>query len=126
MLASLGHGTVSCSNHDDSTVHLSGTCYHVLNVVSVSGAVNVSIMTISGLILNVSGIDSNTTFLFLGSVVDLVERLNLRKTFLSKHSGDCGSQSGLTMVNVADSTDVNMRFRSFEFLFSHNFAILFD
>ena len=28
------------------------------------------------------------------------------------------------MVNVTDSTDIYMRFGSFEFLFSHNFAFI--
>jgi len=30
------------------------------------------------------------------------------------------------VVDVADSTDVNMRFGSFEFLFSHNLLFVFD
>ena len=44
MLASLRHRTVSCSNHDNCTVHLSSTRYHVLYIVGVTRAVNVSIV----------------------------------------------------------------------------------
>ena len=124
MLAGLGHGTIGCSNHDDSTVHLGSTGNHVLNVVSVARAVNVSVVTVSCLVLYVSGVDCDTALFFLRSVVDLVERLNFRKTGFCKHSCDSGGKGGLTMVNVTDCTDVYMRFGSFEFLFSHNFAIL--
>ena len=86
-------------------------------------AVNVSVVTVSGFVFNVRSIDSDTTFLFFGRVVNLVERLYFGETVFSQHSGDSGGQSGLAVVNVTDSTDVNMRFGSFEFLFSHNFAI---
>ena len=53
MLTSLGHRTISSSNYDDSTVHLSSTRYHVLNVVGVTRAVYVCIVTISCFVLNV-------------------------------------------------------------------------
>ena len=124
MLAGLGHRAVGSSNHDDCTVHLSSTGNHVLHIVSVSRAVNVSVMTVGGLVLYVSGVDCDTALLFLGSVVDLVERLNLGKTGFSKHGGDSGGKGSFTVVNVTNGTDVYMRFGSFEFLFSHNFAIL--
>ncbi len=123
MLAGLGHGAVSTGNHDDSAVHLSSTGYHVLNVVGVSGAVNVSVVTVGSLILYVRSVDGDTALLLLGSVVDLVERLHLRKTVLGQYSGDSGGQRGLTVVHVADRADVYMRLRSFEFFFSHNSAL---
>jgi len=124
VLASLGHRTVCTCNHDDSAVHLSSTGNHVLNVVSVSGAVNVSVVTVSGLVFYVSGVDGDTAFLFFGSVVDLIERLHFRKTFLSQNGSNGGGKGGFAVVNVADCADVNVRFRSFEFLFSHNCAII--
>jgi hypothetical protein len=76
VLTSLGHRTVSCSYYDDSTIHLSGTGNHVLHIVSVTRTVNVSIVTVSRLILYVRGVNCNTTFLLFGSVVDLIERFN--------------------------------------------------
>ena len=76
MLTSLRHRTVSCSNNEDSTIHLGSTSYHVLHIVSVSRAVNVSIVTLLSLILNVSGVDSDTTLLLLRSIVNLIERLD--------------------------------------------------
>ena len=73
VLAGLGHGTVGCGYHDDSAVHLCGTGYHVLNVVSVSGAVNVCVVTVGGFVFYVGGVDCDTTLFFLGCVVNLVE-----------------------------------------------------
>ena len=43
VLSGLRHRTVSCSNYEDSAVHLSSAGDHVLNVVGVAGAVNVSV-----------------------------------------------------------------------------------
>ena len=53
VLTSLRHRTISCSNYDDSTVHLSSTGNHVFNVIGVSRTVNVSIVACSCLILYV-------------------------------------------------------------------------
>ena len=76
VFTSLRHWTVSSSNYNDCTVHLSSTSYHVLNVVGVSRAVYVCIVTSCSFILDVSSVDSDTAFLFFRSVVNLVERLN--------------------------------------------------
>jgi hypothetical protein len=76
VLTSLGHRTVGSSYNDDSTIHLGSTGNHVLHIVSVTRAVNVSIVTVSSLILYVRGVNCNTTFLLFGSVVDLIERFN--------------------------------------------------
>ena len=76
MLTSLGHRTIGSSNYDDGAIHLSSTGNHVLHIVSVAWAVHVSIVTGSGLILNVSGVDGDTTLLLFGSVINLIERLN--------------------------------------------------
>ena len=45
VFAGLGHRAVSCGNNEDSAVHLSSTGDHVLNVVSMSWAVNVSVVS---------------------------------------------------------------------------------
>ena len=76
VLTSLRHRTISSSNYDDSTIHLSSTSYHVLYVVSVTRTVYVSIVTVSGFILYVRSIDSDTSFFFFRSIIDLIERLN--------------------------------------------------
>ncbi len=53
VLTSLRHRTISSSNYNDSTVHLSSTSYHVLYVVGVTRTVYVSIVTVSSFILYV-------------------------------------------------------------------------
>ena len=126
VLVGLRHGTVGSSNHEDCTVHLGCTGNHVLHVVSVAGAVNVCIVTGLGLVLNVSGVDGNTTLFLFGSVVDLVEGLDLAFVTLyagCEHLGDSSGKGGLAVVNVADSTDVDMRFGSYECFFCHNIMI---
>ena len=120
VLTSLRHRTIRCSNNDDSTVHLSSTRYHVLHIVSVPWAVYVSIVTVSRLILYVRGIDRDTTLLFFRSIVDRVERTELRETLLSKHRRDCSSKGRLTVVNVTDRTNIYVWFRSVKCFFSHN------
>ena len=127
VFASLRHRTISCSNYDDSTIHLSSTSNHVLYVVGVSRTVYVSIVTVSSLILYVRSVDSDTSFLFFRSVIDRIERTQFWQTFLCQYCCNSSSQSGFTVVNVTDSTNVNVRFRTFKFLFSHSFTCyLFD
>ena len=41
------------------------------------------------------------------------------RNFLRQNFGDCCGQSGFTMVNVADGTNVTMRFGSFKLCFCH-------
>ncbi len=120
VLTCLGHRTVGSGYYNDSAVHLGSTCYHVLYVVGVSGAVYVCIVTILGFVFYVCGVDGDTTLFFLGSIVDLIEGLNLGETCFCQHGGDGGSQGSFAVVHVTNGTDVNMRFGSFEFLFCHN------
>ncbi len=124
VLVGLGHRTVGSGNDQDGTVHLSGTRYHVLHIVGVARAVHMSIVTVGRLVLNVGGVDSDTTFLFLGCIVDLVERTQLRKTLLCQNSRDSSGKGGLTVVNVTNSTDVYVRFRPVEFFFCHSIKYL--
>ncbi len=74
MLASLSHGAVGCGDNEDRTVHLSSAGDHVLDVVGVARAVNVSVVTGSGLVLDVSDGDRNAALALLGSLVDVLER----------------------------------------------------
>ena len=119
MLTGLSHNTISSSYYQDSAIHLSSTGDHVLYIVSMSGAVNVSIVTVLSLVLNVSGVDSNTTLSLLGSLIDHVVIHELSLALQTQSLGDCSGQSGLTMVNVTDGTNVNMGLGSFKMCLSH-------
>ena len=70
VLTGLCHRTVSGGNHEDCTVHLCGTGDHVLDVVGVTGGVNVCIVTLVGLILHVGDVDGDTALTLFRSRVD--------------------------------------------------------
>ncbi len=115
----LSHRTVCCSDNKDSTVHLSSTGDHVLDVVSMARAVNVSIVTCSSLILNVSGVDCDTTLSLFRSLIDVSVVNECSLTLHCEGLCDSSCQSSLTMVNVADSTNVDMGFGSVKFFLCH-------
>ena len=125
VLTCLRHRTVSSSNYDDSTIHLSSTSNHVLNVVGVTRAVYVSIVTLFCLILDVRSIDGDTTLFLLRSIINLIKRLNVLATesLLVKNLRDGSGQSCLTMVNVTDSSNVYVRFGAHKLLFSHSLLV---
>ena len=119
VLTGLWHRAISSRYNQDRTVHLSSTGDHVLNIVSMSWAVNVSVVSLVGLVLNMSGVDGDTTFSFLWSLIDLIISLELSLAFQGQSFGDSSGQSCFAVVNVADSTNVNMWLGSFEFRFCH-------
>ena len=84
-------------------------------------AVYVSIVTLSGLVLNVGNGDRNTTLTLFGSLVDLVEcgEVCLAALGLGKHAGDGRGKSGLAVVDVTNRTNIHMRLTTFELLLGH-------
>ena len=116
---SLSHGAVGGGDDQDSAVHLSSAGDHVLDIVGVARAVNVSIVTFLSLVLNVSGVDGDAALSLFGSLVDgrVVGVLSL--ALQSQVLGDGGGQGGLAMVDVADGADVHMGLGSVVHLFSH-------
>ena len=71
MLACLWQWTVVGGNHQHSTVNLSGTSNHVLDVVGVTWHVNVRVVALLRLVFLVGAGDGNTALLLLRSVVDV-------------------------------------------------------
>ena len=119
VLTGLRHGTVGSGHHQDTAVHLGSTGDHVLDVVSVAGAVHVSVVTLFGFVFHVGGGDGDTTFLFFGSLVDFVVGNEATGALQTGDLGDGGGQSGLTMVDVADGTNVNVGLFAFVFFLAH-------
>ncbi len=70
VFTSLRHNAVGGCNNKDSGIHLGGAGDHVLDVVSVPWAVDVGIVTMSGLILFVSRVDGDATSTLFWSAVD--------------------------------------------------------
>ena len=58
-------------------VHLGGAGDHVLDVVGVTGAVDVRVVALVGLVLDVGDGDGDAALALLGSVVDRVEGAEL-------------------------------------------------
>ena len=114
VLARLGHGAVDSGNDEDSAIHLSSTGDHVLDIVSVAGAVNVRIVAVVGCVLDVRGgnrqnLGSVTTAGRLGSLSDLVVLDFFAEALESLDVRDGGRECGFTVVDVADGADVHVR-----------------
>jgi hypothetical protein len=77
VLAGLGHRAISGRAHQDGAVHLGSAGDHVLHIVGVARAVNVSVVAVGRFVLDVGGVDGDAACLFFRSRVDLVVSLGL-------------------------------------------------
>jgi hypothetical protein len=95
VLTGLGHLAIRSSNDDDGTVHVGSTSNHVLNVIGVTGAVDVGVVTVLGLELNVGRRDGDTTLALLGGLVNGIVGEEVGQALGGLVLGDGGSQGGL-------------------------------
>ena len=121
VLAGLGHGAVGGGDDEDGAVHLSRTGDHVLDVVSVARAVDVSVVTLPGLVLDVGNVDGDAALTLLGSLVDVLEGgvVSLAALGLGEDLGDGRGRGGLAVVDVTDGTDVYVGLGTIELLLGH-------
>ena len=68
-----GIGPSVADDHEDRAVHLGGAGDHVLDVVGVTGAVDVRVVALRRLVLLVRDGDRDTALFFFGRVVDVVD-----------------------------------------------------
>ena len=122
----LRHRSVRCCNNQDRTIHLRCAGDHVLDVVRVTRAVNMCIVTLFGFVFNVSGVDCDTTSLFFRSAVDLVISHFRRSTLLCQVLRDRCRQGRFAMVYVTDGTNVYVSLSTVKLLFCHLFFLLFS
>src|SRR4051812_2155066 len=121
VLLGLRHRAVGRRDHQDRAVHLRGTGDHVLDVVSVAGAVHVRVVTRRGLVLDVRDRDRDATGLLLRRLVDLVER-GVRvqvRVLIVQDLRDGRSQRRLTVVDVTNGADVDVRLSPLELRLRH-------
>ena len=85
MLPSLRHLPISSCYHQDHSVHPTGAHDHVLDVVGVSGTVDVGVVPCFSLVLHVLTVDRDAAHLFLRGVVDLRVIAEFSETVLSEH-----------------------------------------
>jgi hypothetical protein len=119
MLAGLRHRTIRCADNEDCSVHLRRTGDHVLDVIGVTGTVDVRVVALFRLIFDVSRVDRDTTLFFLGGVIDFRVVLGSRETLFGQNIGDGSSEGGFTVIDVADSANVDVRFAAIECFLSH-------
>ncbi len=121
VLASLRHRTVRSGTYEDRAVHLSSASDHVLYEVRVTWAVNVCVVTLVGLVLNVSNRDRYNLSLVTNrtTLCDVGVALDFSKALAGLNCQDGSGQRSFAVVNVTDRADINVWFRSFEGSFSH-------
>ena len=126
VLAGLRHRAVGGGDHQDRTVHLGGTGDHVLDVVGVTGGVDVRVVTLLGLVLHVGDVDRDAALTLFRRIVDLVEcaRLVQIGILVVQNLGDCCGQRRLAVVNVTDGPDVDVRLRPLELRLRHCVVLL--
>ena len=129
VLARLRHGAINGGHDEDRAIHLRGTRDHVLDVVGVAGAVDVRVVTVLRRVLDVGGGDRKdlrgvTTTGALGSLGDLVVLDLVAEALESLDVRDGGREGGLTVVDVADRTDVHVRLTAAIECFLSHFRLL--
>ena len=111
VLTRLRHRAVGGGDHEDRAVHLGGTGDHVLDVVGVTRGVDVRVVALRRLVLDVRDVDRDAALALFGSVVDLVEGVlpGSARVLVVQHLRDRSGQRGLTVVDVTDGSDVDVR-----------------
>src|SRR5690554_180470 len=122
VLAGLGHRAVGSRHDQDRAVHLGSTGDHVLHIVSVAWAIDVSIVTVSRLVLDVRGVDGDAACLLFRCAVNRRVVLEVGAAGLGQNLGDRCSQRGLAMVNVTDSADVAVRLIAGKLFLAHRYS----
>ena len=119
VLAGLRHRAVSSRHDQDAAVHLRRARDHVLHVVGVSGAVDVSVVTVGRLVLDVSRVDRDAAGFFFRRSVDVGVLLGSRAARFGEDDRDRRRQRRLAVVNVANRANVDVRLRTREFFLTH-------
>ena len=119
MFARLRHWTISSRDHQNSTIHLCRTRNHVFNVISMTRAIDMSIVTFISFILNMCCRNRDTARTFLRRSINLIIRLKLCPPSLCKRFCNRRCKRSFPMVNVTNRTNVTMRFCPLKLSFCH-------
>ncbi|MDQ0745157.1 hypothetical protein QFZ62_002465 [Clavibacter sp. B3I6] len=122
VLARLGHRAVGGGDHEDRAVHLGRAGDHVLDVVSVTGGVDVSVVTLGRLVLDVRDVDRDAALALLGSGVDRCEvalHVGRGRELVRQDLRDRRRQRRLAVVDVTDGSDVDVRLVADELGLTH-------
>jgi hypothetical protein len=119
VLARLRHRTVVRAHHQNRAVHLRRARDHVLDVVRMARAVHVRVVTVRRRVLHVRRRDRDAARPLFRSLVDLIERHEVRQTLAGKNLRDRRRQRRLPMIDVTDRPDIHVRLRALELLTCH-------
>jgi hypothetical protein len=70
MFSCLEHFSITCCHHDDCAVHVRCTGDHVLGVFGVTGAIDVRVVSVVGVVFNVCGGNCDAFLPFFWGLVD--------------------------------------------------------
>src|SRR5580704_4366633 len=126
MLARLRHRTIGRRDHQNRAIHLRRARDHVLDVVRVTGAIDVRVVPVRRFVLDVRGGNRDPAGLFFRRVINRVKRPehDLRVVLL-QNLRDGRRQRGLAMVNVTNRPHIAVRLIAIKFLFRHCLAPYF-
>jgi len=125
VLLGLRHRTVGRCNHQDRAVHLRCAGDHVLDVIGVSRAIHVRVVTVRRLILHVRRRDRNAALPLFRGVVDRVERTeHILRVVLAQNLGDRRRQSRLAVIDMSDGPHIHVRLRTVKLFLRHALQFL--
>jgi len=120
VLLGLRHRAIGCSNHENRAVHLRRARDHVLDVVSVTGAINVRIVTVPRLVLHVRRRNRDPALPLFRRIVNRVKRTELVvRVVLRQHLRDRRRQRRLPVIDMPDRPHIHVRLRPVKFLLRH-------
>src|ERR1700723_3219892 len=120
VLLGLRHWTVGGGNYKNRSVHLRRAGDHVLDVVGVTRAIDVRVVTVGRLVLYVRGRDGDAALPLLRRVVDRIKRAKLDlRIMLRQYLCDCCRQGRLAVINVSNRPNVHVRFGPVKLFLRH-------
>ena len=100
VLTSLWHCTVGGGDDKDTSIHTGSAGDHVLDVVSVTWAIDVSIVAIIGLVLDRRRVDGDASGLLLRALIDVLVVFEGRGSALRQMLRNRGGKRCLTVIDV--------------------------
>ena len=122
VLARLWHWAISCRHNEDAAIHLRRTRDHVLHIVSMAWAIDVSIVTVSGFIFDVCGRNGDAACALFRRLIDVVIAREGCAAGFGQHLRNRCGQRCLTMIDVPDGADVAVRFCPLKLCLCHCFS----
>ncbi len=126
VLCGLWHDPVERGDDEDRAVELRRSGDHVLDVVRVTGHVDVGVVAGVGLVLDVREVDGDAPAGLLGGPVDAVEGHEGGAAALGEDLGDGGGEGGLAVVDVTHGADVEVRLGPHEGRLGHDLFPLLE